>query len=1232
MAVKTPNTQEEQDAAYNPGELHAREQFDNYASAGTDQAEAFANDPANATKEKEEDPNTLNYTGAQNSDTASSGGRFSKVRGVFGRKSASIGIIGILVAAFGGMSVLFAPGLAVVHLKEVFTEDLNDAVTAMDLRSVHVYRAKLKDLGKKGICTGVKIRCGLRGMTDKQLRAFSRAGVDIDVGDKNPVTRKTSVRAMTFTKSDGTKVTITNPSQLNRHLGDRSIRNQLRRAYNPKFYSAWDKTFGKVLTKWKTSRADKLKGNTPEEMDESMKSATAGDQVDLERQAGTSDPGEDGTQEDINNHNSESGHISDTESATHGGVGGVGHVFGGAVKGVGILGALDSACTVYNTSRAIEAGAKIIRARQLIQFSMVFLTFADQVKAGEATEQQAEYVGDKLTAIDTREFVVNETSKNKDEQVKNPYFEKSAFDSEGAKAAFYNDAPTLTAQSQQFTVGGGGTLGTLSAINGKITGILGGNPAGKCKLVQNPFVRGGSAIVGVVAGFFSGGATLAWSVGSSLAISLALPILESYLKDMIAGETVSPNTKGVDAGNAIFSGTGALLGSGAQARGMKPANKSDLETYLAKNKQVQDEYIAMGVEDAKSTPFDIMNQYSFAGMFARRMLPSYLRSSSSTAAFVASPLSMASTAISSITPSAKAVGDFNPERFSKCNDRGYSELGIDADVFCNVRYTMSSKELSMDTEEVYMYMFESGQIDEDHNVVSGSDYEKFLENCVNRPSGWGDVDPDAENSSTGADCMGDDDKLSSFRVYTMDRSIEEGMDNGPTESAQSSVNSGNGATLRVASYNILGKHHTDGPKANSNLPTWTERIVKVVDNVKSNQIDVIGMQESEPDQVNYLKSHLSGYEVSSKGKDGDTIMWNGAKFTKTADGTWESTYFGREPSGIKIDEPWVKLRDNSTGQEFYIMNVHDPINDKGTNAQTRYNNALKHVVKINELKTQAPIIFTGDFNNGYRKDDGSGMPSDEKTTYCVFSNNGMTDAIDALKDQEPKCSGDPRPDKGADIDSNIDHIYVSEGLDVTKYFDINKPQSGSDHVAVVADVLIPGAEDGSATVSGDLAWPVDRKYWDSNPGEFKQGHNDCGSFTGGGCIDIGAPVPKGAPVYAIAGGKVTKRPLGRESTKCTGNPNVDNNGGLMIESQVDGKTLRVAYAHGYDVISGSTVTTGQKIMSLGEVGNACGPHLHIDMTWDGKAICPQDVFIAMGASRKPNFTELTTKQIGTCAR
>ncbi len=1187
------------DDEFNRRNLHDQEQAAGsaYASAGADQAEAFANDPANATKnidetkQQEESNNEFGYD-KSNQPSGSPSGVKAKLK----KYGPSGGILGLIFGGFFGFGVLFSPALAVVHLKEVFTEDLNDSLSAMDIRSVHVMRAKVKDMGK-GVCTGVKIRCGLRGMTNRQVRAFERAGITVDTDGKT-VTRKNHVKGMTFTLSNGETREVKNIRELNRLLGDPNVRNQLRRAYNPLFYSTWDKTFGKVLTKWKTNRSDKLKGNTPEEMDESLESSTAGEESTLDTEAEAEDCADDDDECKRRNEEREQ-RAQEGEERARGGGGGARKVFGGALKGVGILGAVDAACTVYNTSLAVEAGAKLIRAREVAQYAMVFLTFADQVKAGEATPEQAEYVGDKLTAIDTDELIINETSGGtvntetgeiqNAKEVKNPNYSENAFDSEGARTAFYNDAPTLNSRSAQFTVGGG-LVGTLATVNSTIAKALGGNPRSKCELVQNPFVRGGSLAVGLVAAFFSGGTSLVAGVGASLAVSAALPLLEAYLKDMLAGQTVGKDTKGVDAGNAIFSGTATMLGSGAQVRGMKPANTSELQTYMAKTEQIKQEYIAMGIEDAKDTPFDIMNQYSFAGMFARKLMPAYTTGSSMSATVLQGLPTLFSNTMSSVLPTSKAVGDFNPERFSKCEDSGYDKLGIDADIFCNVRYAMSPKELGMDTEEVYAYMADTGQIDEDHNVQDDSDYKEFLENCVDREAGWGGVTE--EGGSDGEECMEESDKMSNFRVYTMDRSIEEGMDEGPQSLGGNSEGAASttGGSFRVASFNVRGAAHTDGNPPDSGEPnpptettTWKNRIKHSMSTITSNNVDVIAFQELEPPQRAYFDEHLTNYKRSTHGKQSDSLMWNTDKFTLTDKGTWKTTYFDGP-----IDEPWVKLKDNTTGQETYFLSVHDPINRGKGSAQTRYKNALAHKALVERLKNDAPVVLVGDFNSGYTKGHGAGASSNATLAYCVLTKDGfMEDAYDLSLPRQAKC---PNPPRSGQKDY-IDHVYLTPGLQVTSFKEIPRgyTKNGSDHPTIIVDVTIPSAGDGSNDLPSKdgWVWPV--------PGVKQMGTLGYGKSGSKGVhkgIDIGISggAALGKPVVAAHDGKVVY--TGGEGDAC----------GAYVVIKATGTKYYAAYQHvaNIKVSKDQTVTAGTPIAEIGrQGGSTCGSsgfyHLHFSI-------------------------------------
>ena len=404
-----------------------------------------------------------------------------------------------------------------------------------------------------------------------------------------------------------------------------------------------------------------------------------------------------------------------------------------------------------------------------------------------------------LTATDTNKTVVNETSTfgsdEQPKQVPNPNYGKNAFDSAGYQAAAYNDAPVLDARAQQFMIGGA-MVGTLATVNDTVLKAIhaGNRKQAKrdCKIVQNGFVRGGSLVVGVIVGAVSFGAATAVSVGASIAVAAALPILEGYLKDMIAGDVVTAATSGVDTGNALFAGTSAIFGQAAQARGMQPASAEQMKSYTVATQSTRDQYIADETEAAKDSPFDVTNQYSFLGSFSRKLLPvaSKVSTTSSLPSFFSSLSSLAST---SLLPSAFAKGVFNEDRFRQCNDSGYNALGIDADIMCNPRYVLSPAELAMDTDANYAWM---QKYVNDDGLPKDPDnlYSQWITQCLERDIPYGDFE--GENDDDGSDCLDNFseeqggkyplEELQRFRVFTMDRSIEDGMDEGP-QSGETSV-------------------------------------------------------------------------------------------------------------------------------------------------------------------------------------------------------------------------------------------------------------------------------------------------------------------------------------------------------------------------------------------------------------------------------------------------------------
>ncbi len=816
-----PESKEEQDKLYNPGDIDARERFgDGYVSSGTDQLEAFANDPNNASEKVDQAEQDIGAGGEKDglyrkTDQKSPNQKKKKFKSFFQRKSTVGGLIALLLGGVGAFSVVLTPGLGIFHMREVMFNDLNDQLAAFDVSSGSMWRTKLKGLqAGASVCSDlVKIRCQYRTMSEKTannfVKEFDKEGYKVTIEE---VSEKRYRVTQVVTPDN---VTLSDPQDLMNRTGELGVRKALTRIHSPVFASFSDGVANKVLkTRFFTSKAEKLTGTTKEELDDSLRRNTTGDLpeqkravlIDSEGREYIIGPdgeplykGEDGYDEALRKLN-ESGdafdkRVSDTAAS---GVKATSSLLLGAAKGVSVLGAVDSACTIYNLSRAVEAAAKAARAIQLAQFAMTFHTTSDQIRAGDGTAEQASYLGDMITAVDTREMIVDEQSavtggsKLEDgfdnaEARPNPDYGKSGFDSAGFKAAAYNESSVLSARSQQYMTGGGLT-GTLAGVNDTITGMLGNNPDAvrtTCNVVQNVWVRVIGLTIGVIAAIGSFGTLTAISIGASLALSMAAPFLEAMLTDIVAGQVIGPSTVGVEAGDAIFSGTGALLGGVANARGMKPASTEDLETYLARNNTVKNEYEMIARDEAKSTPLDVNNQYSFLGSLARSVVVPLTDASTSTSATIASIPKILQTSFSSIIPSASATSVYNPDRFNKCSDSGYEALNIDADIFCNVRYVFTEDDFAKyeeggaitATEKTLDFMLDKKYIDNDGLPVAGSLYEKFVQYCTERPNGWGETGEEQSTDwTTGKNCMGTgpdikESTLSYFRAYTMDSSV-----------------------------------------------------------------------------------------------------------------------------------------------------------------------------------------------------------------------------------------------------------------------------------------------------------------------------------------------------------------------------------------------------------------------------------------------------------------------------
>ena len=146
----------------------------------------------------------------------------------------------------------------------------------------------------------------------------------------------------------------------------------------------------------------------------------------------------------------------------------------------------------------------------------------------------------------------------------------------------------------------------------------------------------------------------------------------------------------------------------------------------------------------------------------------------------------------------------------------------------------------------------------------------------------------------------------------------------------------------------------------------------------------------------------------------------------------------------------------------------------------------------------------------------------------------------------------------------------------------------------------------TSAVTGDYALPVPADAFGpiENP---LQAHHDYPA------VDIA--VPTGTPVYAITHASVI-----------AARPDDGNCGGTVILSGDDGATY--IYCHFSQVLArqGDRVVAGQLLGRSGGqprtpgAGNTTGPHLHVAVSVNGTAVCPQPLILAIwrGHPQPPN--------------
>ncbi len=252
--------------------------------------------------------------------------------------------------------------------------------------------------------------------------------------------------------------------------------------------------------------------------------------------------------------------------------------------------------------------------------------------------------------------------------------------------------------------------------------------------------------------------------------------------------------------------------------------------------------------------------------------------------------------------------------------------------------------------------------------------------------------------------------------------------------------------IRVMSFNIRYGTANDGKDA------WPLRKDMVLQTINMFAPDLLGTQETQPDQARFMKENLTAFQYvgwardESKNSEECGLLVRSERFEVVASGQfWLSetpdVKFSKSwDSSLPRVVTWVLLRDRKAdNREFCFANTH--FDHKGETARQESAKLIRANMK--ELIPDHPVIVTGDFNTG------EGSPSYQSLT----SDGGLVDVFRSIHKSPQDSEGTFHGFSGKPGKERIDWILSTAHFVATDTEIVRTNTDGrypSDHFPVTA--------------------------------------------------------------------------------------------------------------------------------------------------------------------------------------
>jgi hypothetical protein len=251
----------------------------------------------------------------------------------------------------------------------------------------------------------------------------------------------------------------------------------------------------------------------------------------------------------------------------------------------------------------------------------------------------------------------------------------------------------------------------------------------------------------------------------------------------------------------------------------------------------------------------------------------------------------------------------------------------------------------------------------------------------------------------------------------------------------------------IASFNVLGSSHTRRPGGYASGVRRTKGVVQLLD---KHDVDVVGLQEMQADQMRSFLDRTDGRYDVYPGLEGDhekdvenSVAWDADAWEAEETTTFTIPYFGGHPRAM----PLVRLRNQDTDVTVWVANVHNPATLRHHRGSAHWRRqAMRREAEVARQvhdDTGDPVFLTGDMN-------------ERRRAFCTITGNAPMQAARGGSNHDGRCRpGHPR---------YVDWVFGSPEIAFSGYVEdrgaLNRRTS--DHPVVVSDAHIDGTEDQQA--------------------------------------------------------------------------------------------------------------------------------------------------------------------------